>query len=252
MAVYSIYFSPTGGTEKVMKLLASAWESVMIIDLSVPEADYGDYNFSEKDVCLIGIPVFEGRVPKIVLERISHMKANNTPAVLVAVYGNRDFNDALLELKNELMPMGFRPVAAVSTVAHHSSLPMYAEGRPDQQDAEELKSFSAQLKEIVEAGKSEPVEVPGNEPYIEISMPPNYPLFDREKCIDCKACAEKCPVQAIDRDTLELNQDRCARCVRCVYVCPAGARYLDPARQQAAAQRLAKLFEGRKPNVLYQ
>lgn len=251
MAVYSVFFSPTGGTKKVMDHVASAWTDVVEVDLSDPAADYSAYRFTANDVCLIGFPVFEGRVPPIVLERLKKMSANSTPCVMVAVFGNRAINDALLELKNEIMPLGFLPYGAVSAVAQHSNLPMYGVGRPDADDIAQLDEFSAKLKEAAR-GALKPVDVPGKEPYIVIPISPWYPELDAEKCVGCGICADKCPVSAIDRNDLSrLDTEVCAKCVRCVSVCPTGARYLDSERQQAIAERLAKLFHERKPNVLY-
>lgn len=249
--LYSIFFSPTGGTEKVMECLTDAWEECEVIDLSNPKSDFAQFHFAENNICMIGIPVFEGRVPPVALKRLSMMNANKTPCVLAAVFGNRDIDDALLELKHAVLSLGFVPFAAVSAVAQHSILPMYAKGRPDEADQAELRSFSAKLK----AALQEPmrvVEVPGKEPYIVIPVAPTYPLFKAEKCTGCMTCAEKCPVQAIDmEEPAKLDTSLCARCVRCVAVCPTGARCLDAEGQKASAERLAKLFEGRKPNTLY-
>ena len=251
MAVYSIYFSPTGGTKKVMDHITAAWEDVKEVDISIPTADYGAYCFTAKDICLIGFPVYEGRVPPIVLDRLKSMHAENTPCVMIAVFGNRAINDALLELKNELLSKGFMPYAAVSAVAQHSNLPMYGVGRPDEEDQAQLREFSAKLKATAHSALK-PVDVPGEEPYIIIPIAPWYPDFDSEKCIDCKQCAAKCPAGAINKnDMSKLNTEVCARCIRCVSVCPTGARYLDPERQKAIAERLAKLFHERKPNTLY-
>lgn len=251
MSVYSIFFSPTGGTKKVMDCIISAWTDVKEVDLSEPAVDYSTHCFTENDICLIGFPVFEGRVPPIVLERLKKMKANNTPCAMIAVFGNRAINDALLEMKNELLSIGFLPYGAVSAVAQHSSLPMYGVGRPDEADKVQLNDFSAKLKKAVQ-GTLKPVNVPGGEPYIVIPIPPWYPEFDSGKCTGCHLCATMCPTAAIDKNDLSrLDTEVCARCVRCVSVCPTGARYLDPARREATAERLAKLFYERKPNLLY-
>lgn len=251
MSVYSICFSPTGGTQKVMSHLASAWHEVVPIDLANPHENYSRFSFSKDDLCLIGVPSFEGRVPPVVLARLSAMKAVETPCVLITVFGNRDFNDTLLELKNTVLSLGFIPFAAVSAVAQHSTLPMYATGRPDETDRMELRDFSQKLKAAAQ-GLMKTVEVPGKEPYIVIPIAPTYPLFDAAKCTHCMTCAEKCPVQAINmNDPAKLNTDLCARCVRCVSVCSTNARYLDAERQKTLAERLAPMFEGRKPNTLY-
>ena len=54
MNVYSLYFSPTGGTKKIMDILAAAWKNKTELDLSIPDKNYGIYRFQRGDVCLIG------------------------------------------------------------------------------------------------------------------------------------------------------------------------------------------------------
>lgn len=253
MSVYNIYFSPTGGTRKVMGLLSSAWGEVTALDFSMPHADYGRWHFSKEDICLIGVPSFEGRVPPVALDRLTAMRGDHTPTVLVTVFGNRDFNDTLLELKQALLPLGFLPFAAVSAVARHSMLPQVATGRPDATDQEELRDFSLRLRKAAEAPSAlTPVSVPGQTPYIVIPVSPTYPKLNMDTCTHCMSCAQLCPAAAIDKaDPSETDLHVCARCMRCVSVCPTGARFIDPTHQKAAARRLAHLFVGRKPNTIY-
>ena len=99
--VYSIFFSPTGGTEKVVETLASVWESHEKIDLTPLKAK-SNKEFKEEDVCLIAVPSYGGRVPAVAVERISKLKGNNAKAVAVVVYGNRDYEDTMLELQEVL------------------------------------------------------------------------------------------------------------------------------------------------------
>lgn len=253
MSVYSIIFSPTGGTEKVMSLLTSAWENVKTIDLSQPQTDYSQYSFTGSDICLFGVPAYEGRVPKLALKRLSQMHGRKTPSMLVAVFGNRDFNDTLLELKNTLVPLGFAPYAAVSAVARHSVLVPVAEGRPDEADAAELREFSIRLKAAAEKeGPCPAVTVPGKEPYLVVNIPKIYPSFDGQKCTRCMICADLCPALAIDRaDLARIDRNLCACCMRCVSVCPTSSRFIDSEQKNAIMGRLSHRLTGRKPNTLY-
>ena len=73
MSVYSIYFSPTGGTAKVMDIVADVWKADAQIDLSVLEDDYENYQFKQEDICLFGVPSYGGRVPETALARIRRM-----------------------------------------------------------------------------------------------------------------------------------------------------------------------------------
>ena len=96
MSVYAIYFSPTRSTEKIVKLLAKEFGTYGEIDLSKQNSGENVRAFKEEDICIFGVPSYGGRVPAPALERMKKMKGNKAKAVLVAVYGNRAYEDTLL------------------------------------------------------------------------------------------------------------------------------------------------------------
>ena len=102
MKVYTMYFSPTGGTKKLLGILAGELGTPMEMDFSLPGEDYGMYRFEPGDVCFVGVPSFGGRVPRIALENLTRVRANRAAAVAVVSYGNRAYEDTLLELRKAL------------------------------------------------------------------------------------------------------------------------------------------------------
>ena len=64
MKYVNILFSPTGGTEKVSKLISEGWPSIVDIDLSNPDEDYSKVTFQSEDVALIAMPSFGGLAPQ--------------------------------------------------------------------------------------------------------------------------------------------------------------------------------------------
>lgn len=252
MGIYSIYFSPTGGTKKVMDILAESFSIDGSIDLSVADADYGAYSFTAEDLCLIGVPSFGGRVPAVVLERMRQIKAKGATAVIVAVFGNRAYDDTLLELKNEATAWGYRVRAAVAAVAEHSIIRRYATGRPDAQDEMELRQFSKEIAEAVKNGKNAGVLiVPGDPQYRDYDGVPFKPRANRS-CVKCGLCAEKCPVGAIPKNAPQsLDKEKCISCMRCVAICPQNARRFNKIALFAVGQAMKKAFAGRKQNELY-
>ncbi len=98
--------------------------------ISVLEDDYENYQFKQEDICLFGVPSYGGRVPELRLQN-RRMKAGNASAVMVVAYGNRAYDDTLLELKNELCECGYRVQSGKSAVTEHSIMRQFASGQPD-------------------------------------------------------------------------------------------------------------------------
>lgn len=154
MSVYSIYFSPTGGTEKVMEILEEALSAEKSFELTKEDFVCNQFILKENDLCIVGVPSFGGRVPDIALERIRQIKGNHAKAVMVVVYGNRAYDDTILELKNELISSGFQVTGAVAAVAEHSIMHQFGAGRPDAQDKQELQQFAVEIKKQLPMEKS--------------------------------------------------------------------------------------------------
>ena len=76
-------------------------------------------------------------MPAVAVERISKLKGNNAKAVAVVVYGNRDYEDTMLELQEVLENCGFRVGAMVTAIAEHSVERTVAANRPDSKDIDE-------------------------------------------------------------------------------------------------------------------
>ena len=247
MNIVEIVFSPTGGTEKVAHLIRSHWgENTVKIDLSDAKTDFSQYVINGEDQVLIAMPSFGGRAPAVAIERLKQIAGNGAKCTLVCVYGNRAYEDTLVEMEDAAKECGFRVVAAVAAVAEHSILPQYATGRPDASDKAQLADFAAKI-----AGKdSEIASLPGNRPYKKSGGAGLVPKPTKD-CVKCGLCAEKCPVQAIDRASFAADPKLCIGCMRCVKQCPQNARTVNGMMVSAAAMAIKKACSVRKENELY-
>ncbi|MDD3112620.1 MAG: ferredoxin, partial [Methanofollis liminatans] len=103
-SVKLVYFSPTGTTKAVVQGIARGIDhgSVDVLDITRPDARVQPLETSENELLVVGVPVYMGRVPALVTEWLHAIAARNTPAVCVVVYGNRVYDDALIELEDIL------------------------------------------------------------------------------------------------------------------------------------------------------
>ena len=168
MNIIQIVFSPTGGTQKAADMITSAWDiPVRKVDLSDLETDFSAVSLEKDDVAVIAVPSFGGRVPAPAIQRLEEINGNQAMGVLVCVYGNRAYEDTLIELNDSAEKSGFRVVAGIAAIAEHSIAHQYAAGRPDSADAEVLHGFAEKIIEkINENPEALPApQIPGNRPY---------------------------------------------------------------------------------------
>lgn len=247
MNTVEITFSPTGGTEKVAHILGKQLgDNTVKIDLSDARTDFSQCVISEEDQVLVAMPSFGGRAPAVAIQRLKQIAGNGAKCTLVCVYGNRAYEDTLVEMEDAAKECGFRVVAAVAAVAEHSILPQYATGRPDETDKAQLADFAAKI-----AGKdSEIASLPGNRPYKKSGGAGLVPKPTKD-CVKCGLCAEKCPVQAIDPASFAADPKLCIGCMRCVKQCPSSARKVNSAMVSIAGMAIKKACSVKKENELY-
>jgi ferredoxin len=253
-----IYFSATGTTKKVLESIAEGIlvEDVEHINLTLPEGSKKRIPPFSDELVIMGAPVYGGRLPVDAVNRFKQLSACKTLAILVVVYGNREFEDALLELKNLAIELGFNPVAGGAFIGEHSfstkALPIAA-GRPDSLDVQRAVDFGKKVKDRVEAIKSTDaqldLEVPGKDPYeaegaraMAVS-----PVTNEDTCTICGTCASVCPTAAITIDgAVATKLASCIRCCACIKNCPSGARGIGDSRWKSIAAWLNENCRTRK------
>ena len=252
MNVFEMVFSPTGGTERVSGLVTEVLDGdTVTIDLTDSGLDFRGVSMTKDGVAVISVPSYAGRVPAVVVDRLGMVRGNGARAVLVCVYGNRAFEDTLVELEDVAKRAGFRVVAAVAAIAEHSVARQFAAGRPDAQDVAQLAEFAQRIRQKLLDGDASEPSIPGNRPYKQAGGHGMVPQAT-EGCVSCAACAAACPVRAIDKDDpRRVDGEACISCMRCIAVCPQNARKLDPNKLAAVTQMLNKACVERKQCELF-
>ena len=261
-AVKLVYFSPTGTPRRIVETIAEGVQvnTVTQLDLTPPEARAQDSEELHEELAVVGAPVYGGRIPVEAVRRLHRLKANSTPAVIVVVYGNRGYEDALLELNDLAVEVGFKPVAGGAFIGEHSfaadSTPI-ANGRPDTEDLKTAREFGemirGKLMGIDVFDDMPPLQVPGNHPYIERRMPSKVSPVTREvACRMCETCATVCPTAAITVDDVVMTDpNACILCCACVKNCPTQARVVEEPLVKQAAEWLSANCRERKEPELY-
>lgn len=255
LKVYQAYFSPTGNTEKVVKGIGKAFSDYAMADiaLTAKEVREQDHKFGESDLLILGAPVYGGRLPAAVTKALEKFSGVNTPAIVVASYGNNVVGDAVLELKKCLNDKGFTVVGAGYFSAQHTYLKELGRHRPDADDMKEIEAFGQEAREALRTMVHydvQPLDIPGVYPY---SKPPMgalpFTVETTQACFYCNLCVAGCPMQAIsEMNPKEINHDICIRCGACIQICPAGAKYFHGEAYEGLQKKLSANVDRRLPN----
>ena len=214
---------------------AGASQQIRTVDLTLDRSD-SPITVEAGETVMLGAPVYAGRVaPEAVrrLRRIQVEAGASVPAVVTVTYGNRDYEDALVELYDIAVSLGLSPFAAGAFIGEHSystpEMPV-AGGRPDTLDLADARIFGGECaRKLDSSGAFAPFHIKGNRPYKEVKHSGNQTVPETtDGCSLCGECARVCPTGAV---SIDLNARKvltdpalCIHCCACVKACPAGLR----------------------------
>lgn len=312
--IYKIYFSPTKTTKRVVSIFASAVAAAVAgssaasaagalaaavasgsnsavagspqifdYDFTKPSAREGFPVLNSDDLVIFGMPTYAGRLPNLIVPYLkTFVQGNGAMVIPVVTFGNRAFDNSLIELRDILQEKGFLAVAAAACACEHSFSETLGGGRPDEADAKEISEFAMRVAEILEdlgdlEGRDSGLEKAGRSD-LEICVPVpgidaqhNYggyyqpqdrhgkpidirkvkPLTDKDKCGQCGFCAEICPMGAIDRNDASLVPGKCIKCGACTKLCPSKAKYYDDVGYLYHKSELEEVYARRANNQFF-
>lgn len=253
-----MYFSATGTTEKVVTAIADRLGegNFRKYDFTLPDVRSKRAAFESGDVVVFGVPVYAGRVPNVLVKYLNTVEGNGAKAIPVVVYGNRNYDDALIELRDILEKDGFHTVAAGAFVGEHAFSAILGAGRPDEKDMEAARYFA----DRIDVDRESPVPVKGENPIHGYYQPRDRygtpinilkvkPLTS-DACDGCGICAAVCPMGSISKEDFRSFTGICIKCGACVKKCPVGAKYYDDAGYLYHKTELEEMYARRaEPEV---
>ncbi len=224
--LYAIYFSATDTTRRCVNYICQGIGIKPTATINLADGFDAEFpDLTSDDVVIVAAPVYGGRIPARVAESFSRLKGNNAVAIAVVVYGNRDYDDALLEVTDILNNKDFRIVGAGAFIGQHSIFPKVGAGRPDLNDGQELLHFGKACRKAIDENIFRNLKIKGNHPYKNFAGVPIHPKGNSAKCVRCGKCVSCCPVNAINHDEpWETDNNKCITCGRCIHVCSQRAR----------------------------
>ncbi|WP_294786609.1 ferredoxin [uncultured Eubacterium sp.] len=261
--VCSVYFSPCGSVKQIVSTMAQyAGEQlnlpVVEMDFTLPEQREGKYIFEADELVFFGTPVYAGRVPNKIMPYVGDgFTGNGAYAVPIVVFGNRNFDDALVELSLLLEQNGFQTVAGAAVVSRHVFSKVIASDRPSEQDKEEWKRFVGNVLWKLEQKSNYIFKIsdliPGTNPPEKYYTPLGidgqpakflkaHPKTDSALCKKCGICAANCPMGTIHLENPSVTEGVCIKCQSCIQKCPMQAKYFDDLAFLSHKQMLEQNF----------
>jgi ferredoxin len=232
MQTHTLCFSPTQTGATIVQAIQSGMDAPMgrHFDLTLHAPERGE-PFNQEDLLIVGMPVYAGRLPAVAVDRFKSIRGKKTPVVAVVLYGNRAYEDALVELVDLCTEQGFQVIAAAAFIGEHSyssrKHPIAAH-RPDSSDLKQATELGARVQQRLDLNRPLTApNVPGNRPYKPRMDPVGSAAeTNLRNCVRCGLCETFCPTNAITLTDAgpQTKAEDCIWCAACVKVCTSHAR----------------------------
>lgn len=264
--VFKIFFSATGTTKRVVDAVGNELsENAQTYDFTLPAARKAFPLLAPDDLVVFGLPTYAGRLPNLLLNYLATIEGNGAWAIPVVTFGNRSFDNSLIELRNLLENHHFRTISAGAFSCEHSFSRTLAAGRPDAEDLDFARHLAAESRRKMEALNPQtyshiPVAVEGDSAagYYQPRTDEGATIDIRkvkpktsDACLRCGTCANVCPMGSISPDDFSTITGICIKCCACVKRCPVQAKYFDDPGYLYHKEQLERRYPQPAPNRMF-
>ena len=251
MQVTAVYFSATGTSKRNAESLAeglAGHEGFETLDLTPFSETSVQRGFGADDFVVFSVPCYKGRIPVVAMDRLRTLRGDKTPCIITVTYGNREYDDALLELHDLVRANGFRPRAAAALIGQHTYGTIQP-GRPDASDMEANRRFARAVLDTQHAAPEQetPLTIRGERPYRGEGSGGSFRPLTSDTCTHCGLCVRECPVRAIGEDCVTVA-GHCLACFRCIQICPVQAKNMDTPEYRGFAEAFSRQLATRREN----
>ncbi|NVM27862.1 MAG: 4Fe-4S binding protein [Candidatus Helarchaeota archaeon] len=244
MRVLVIYFSQSGGTEKIAKKIqegintsANSCELVKIKKVNLTKLD-------EYELIGLGCPTFFYREPANIQRFINNLPLKKGKYVFIFASHGSCLGNTFYYMTEQLKERGYQVIGAFDSYSDSSiqfyPSPMHTHGHPDAQELQTAQEFGEKIcsvSEKVRNGQTNLIpqfELVTDTWWYRDSKVATLDLLRRispvfiineDKCKKCMTCQEECPGDAIDINASppEIQKEGCIFCWACEKICPEGA-----------------------------
>jgi ferredoxin len=238
--LHLVYFSPTGTGKTNLEFASNNFNLETIQHDITCKSE--PLNFKEDDLVFFITPVYSGRIPNLAKKRLEKISGNNTLCVLFSVYGNRAFDDSLIELQHIVENNNFITIAGLGVIGQHTFSENVATDRPTNDDniiiAKKMEIIKHKLIKIENIKEIKKLILPGTIPTSQaksLSLAPKI----TNNCINCNICIDVCPTHAITLEHfISPDPNLCIGCLACIKYCPNNARHANSIKIKALAKAM--------------
>ncbi|MGG7048782.1 MULTISPECIES: 4Fe-4S binding protein [unclassified Campylobacter] len=236
--LYLVYFSPSGSTEKIVKMVANEIANLDEFEVEKINLLYSanrkkKYHFTKDDLVVFGC-ASAGKLFTLSEEMFECLQAKETPFIGLITYGNAYYGIAIKEMFERANKSGFSVVSLGAFISRRSIDMSLAHDRPDASDLEIIKNFAKKSYEKFLSGDfalhdelktgwgdwelgKQVIAYRQEHPEVLYTLPPEYKSKEiSDACKKCGTCVKNCPTDAIDIENKIFDLDKCIACWACI------------------------------------